>query len=88
LYFRTGRLEDAEKFYLEVITRWERTHSVDHPRLAPVLREYAKVLKKTGRKKEARQFEARASAIVEHSQSATELGSRVDLQDPRLRAWK
>ena len=88
LYFRMGRFEEAERFYLEAITRWELTLGGENPRETPVLLEYAKLLKKTGRKREAKQYEARAAAILARSQSATELRSRVDVQDPRLRAAK
>jgi len=88
VYFRTGRLEEAERFYLEAIRRWELTHGGENPKEAPVLLAYAKLLKKTGRKKEAKQYEARAASILERSQSATELRSRVDVQDPRMEGWK
>ena len=81
-------LEEAERFYREAISRWELTHGGEHPREAQILGEYAKLLKKTGRKREAKQYEARAAAILARSQSATELRSRVDVQDPRLRAAK
>jgi hypothetical protein len=55
---------DAESLYREAIGYYERRIGPGHPDLAPVLREYAAVLKRRGASKtEIRNVEARARAI-------------------------
>jgi tetratricopeptide (TPR) repeat protein len=55
---------EAESLYREAIGRYERKLGAGHPDLAPVLREYAAVLKhRRAPKSEIRNIEARARAI-------------------------
>jgi len=55
---------DAESLYREAIGYYERRMGAEHPDLAPVLREYAAVLKHRGASRaEIRNIEARARAI-------------------------
>lgn len=55
---------DAESLYREAIGIYERKLGVDHPDIAPVLREYAAVLKRQGvSKSRIKSIEVRAHAI-------------------------
>lgn len=56
---------EAESLYREAIGDYEREIGADHPDLAPVLREYAAVLKRLGAPKaQVKKIEARARSIA------------------------
>ncbi len=60
IYGYEERYEDAENAYRRAIGIWERALGPAHPDLAACLLNYAAVLRKDHRKKDAAQVEARA----------------------------
>ena len=60
IYSFEGRYAEAEKLYVRAIGIWERALGPAHPDVAGCLLNYASVLRKVHRKKEAGQLEARA----------------------------
>ena len=60
IYSVEGRYGDAEKLYIRAITIWEQSIGPEHPDVTGCLLNYAAVLKKVHRNKEAGQLEAKA----------------------------
>lgn len=71
LYRRAGRYTEAEALFQRVLPAMERNVGPDHPDVANVLDEFAELLKKTGRGRQARQFRSRAQNIQSASVGET-----------------
>jgi tetratricopeptide (TPR) repeat protein len=70
IYCFESRYADAEKAYLRAIGIWEQSVGAAHPDLAGCLLNYAALLRKVHRKKEAAEMEARAKqALAAHGQN-------------------
>jgi tetratricopeptide (TPR) repeat protein len=69
LYSVTGRFTEAEFYAKEAATKAEAIYGTDHPRFGWHLANYAAVLKRMGRKADARAMELRSSAILARSGS-------------------
>ena len=83
IYRFEERYADAEKAYLRAIGIWEQSVGKAHPDLAGCLLNYAELLRKVHRKKEAAEVEARAKQVeVAHGKnySATALVDWHELQ--------
>jgi hypothetical protein len=63
VYSFEGRYADSEKLYLQAIHIWERAFGPLYPELAGCLSDYAAVLRKLRRSKEAAELEARAKRV-------------------------
>jgi hypothetical protein len=64
IYSFQGRYGDAEKSYARALGIWERSLGAAHPDVAGCLLNYAAVLRKVRRRKEAGQLEARARQSI------------------------
>ena len=67
-----GRYAEAEAAYRKALTVNEAIHGPDHPAVAAVLQELAKLCAGQGRGEEARALRARADAIFARSLEAGE----------------
>ncbi len=63
LYHAQGRYAEAEPLYERALAIWEGALGPEHPNVATGLKNYAALLRKTGRNSEAAKLEARAKAI-------------------------
>ena len=59
-YFAEGRNGEAESFYLRALALQEKTLGRGHPEVAVTLFNYAELVRKTHRKREARKLVSRA----------------------------
>jgi tetratricopeptide (TPR) repeat protein len=84
--FDARRYPEAESLLNGALARSEETFGPQHPQTARLLRERAAVLRKTGRKSEARSLEARAASIERQSAQDNGLNYTVDILSP-TRAW-
>jgi tetratricopeptide (TPR) repeat protein len=65
--FEQGRLEEAEALWRQSLPVYERTQ-VHDSKLANALLNYASLLRKTGRKSEAKNIESRARVVTSSAQ--------------------
>jgi tetratricopeptide (TPR) repeat protein len=72
--------QQAEALLKRSLALAERTLGSDHPEVARILHGYAAVMRKTGRKSQARKLEARAARIQQDSDRANAIGYTVDLR--------
>jgi tetratricopeptide (TPR) repeat protein len=70
LYSLAGRYREAEQYSKDAVGRSEAIYGPDHPRVGHYLRTYADVLKREGRKAEAKTVEKRADAILNKANPA------------------
>jgi len=63
IYYSQGNYAEAEIFCQRALAICEKTLGPDHPDMAFILEDYAKLLRKTNRKREAVTFERRAKII-------------------------
>ncbi len=63
LYETLGNYAEAAPLYRRSLAIWERALGPEHPDVAQNLKNYAALLRKTGRADEAAEMEARAQAI-------------------------
>jgi hypothetical protein len=63
VYLDEKRIREAEPLFRKSIDILQKTAGDDAPILAPVLREYARLLRLTGRMGEVARLEARATAL-------------------------
>jgi tetratricopeptide (TPR) repeat protein len=63
LYSAQGKYAQAEPLYKSSLSILEKAYGPKHPNIATVLNNYAAVLRKTNRAKEAAALEARAEAM-------------------------
>lgn len=63
IYDASGKTEDAEKMYKELIDDRETRDGIDDYILVPMLNQYAEFLRKHGRAKDATAYEARSKEI-------------------------
>ncbi len=63
LYYLQGNYAEAEPLYKRALAILEKTLGSEHPRVATALKNYAALLRETGRSDEAAKMEARAKAI-------------------------
>lgn len=78
VYAAEKRYADAGKVFARAIGIWERTLGPAHPDLAGCLLNYAAVLRKLHRAKEASQVEARAKQVKEAHQREETASTLVD----------
>jgi tetratricopeptide (TPR) repeat protein len=76
LYRVQGRYEEAEPFYQRALALLEKVRGREHPELLGTLTGYAALLRKTGRKAEAKQLDDRAEAIRAAMKKQREEASR------------
>ena len=62
-YRQEGKLAEAEEFLKETLAAQEKAYGESSPRLLMILRQYASLLRETGRSDEADQLEQRAQQI-------------------------
>ncbi len=79
LYSMTGQFQDAEFFAKEAVAKAEAIYGPDHMRLGWHLANYADVLKRTGRKDEARAAQQRSAAILARNQQANPVRHTVNV---------
>lgn len=63
LKFKTGAKQDAARFLEQALAEAEAAVGPHHPDIAKIAEDYAAVLEKTGRRKEAKSYSQRAEAI-------------------------
>ena len=81
IYSFEGRYAEAEKLYVRAIGIWEHSQGAAHPNVAACLLNYASVLRKVHRKKEAGKLEVRAREYrAMHGRDSQE-GSLVDWRE-------
>jgi tetratricopeptide (TPR) repeat protein len=78
VYVAEGQAPAAEPLLRRAIEVTERAFGPEHPDLAPMLGQYATVLRRTGRKQEAREASRRAKTIREASARRDLLGRTMD----------
>ena len=71
-YRLQGRYAEAESCYLKSLAINETVHGKDHPSVAAVLQELAKLCGSQRKKNEAEQYQQRAAAIFRKSVEAAE----------------
>jgi tetratricopeptide (TPR) repeat protein len=81
IYAGEGRYEESAKVHLEAITIWQDALGKEHPASAYWLLDYASVLKKLHRKKEAAEIEARAQEAIAMAEQASGENQRVDIRE-------
>jgi tetratricopeptide (TPR) repeat protein len=78
---REGDLVQAEAYYSRAVTLLEQSLGPDHPNVRMLLKECAELLRRTGRKSEAKAIEQRMKAIP----SSTHLAERLTVDVRTLR---
>jgi tetratricopeptide (TPR) repeat protein len=73
VYMHTGRLTEAETFARRAVEIAQAASSPDDPQLAVYLSNYANILRREDRKKDARDAQSRADAILARNSSAESL---------------
>jgi len=68
LYAVRGRYDQAQRFYQRALTIYDKTLLSYHPNVAPVLENYANLLRKMGHKSEVAETDARARAIEDKNE--------------------
>lgn len=63
IYARQGKYAQAEPLYQRALAIYEKTLGPQHPDVADVLEDYARLLRETGRNEEGQQMEQRATEI-------------------------
>jgi tetratricopeptide (TPR) repeat protein len=79
LYSLAGRFQEAEFFGREAVVKAETVYGPEHPRLGWHLANYAQILKRMGRKGEARAVEQRSAAILADSRHANPVRDTVNV---------
>jgi len=79
LYSLTGHGSEAELYGREAAAKAEAIYGPDHPRLGWHLANYAEILKRLGRKDEARAVERRSKAILAHSEESNPVRQSVNV---------
>ena len=85
IYSHQKQYSVAAPFFQRAVAIQEKTAGPDHPDTAVVLSFYSQVLRKTGRKHEARRLEDRAKAIVAINRERNPSGFTVSLRDLRTK---
>jgi tetratricopeptide (TPR) repeat protein len=78
-YLKLGRLDEAEPIFQRAIALCTKTLGGDHPTCGTVLENYAVVLRKLGRKREAKTLAARAQQIARASRRHNGMDSTVSV---------
>jgi tetratricopeptide (TPR) repeat protein len=79
VYFRVGRMEEAVSFARQAVDWAEAVVGRNHPSVARCLRNYAYILKHTGRKNEAKEIQKRADEILKKLPSGAADGNTVNI---------
>ena len=79
LYSLTGRFGEAETYGTEAVAKAEAIYGPDHYRLGWHLANYAAILKRIGRKDEAKAVKQRSAAILARSQQANPVRHTVNV---------
>jgi tetratricopeptide (TPR) repeat protein len=86
LQWESGMRERSEKTLQDALEETEASVGSDHPDMARILEQYSEVLRRNGRRAEAKKAGERAVAIRASSASQTnENGFTVDWRDSRQR---
>jgi tetratricopeptide (TPR) repeat protein len=83
-YVRVGRFDDAEVTYQRAIDICRKTVGADPIEYAVVLKNYALVLRKLGRKREAKRMETQGQLIQRAVNRRNGIGSTIDVTTLRL----
>jgi hypothetical protein len=81
IYSLEGRYEESAKLHQQALEIRERTLGVAHPSIARWQMDYAGVLRKIHRTKEAGELEAQAQQTLANSAEETGENYRVDVRD-------
>lgn len=79
LYSLTGQFREAEFYGKEAVAKAEAIYGPDHSRLGWHLANYAMILKRMGRKDEAKAVEQRSTAILARSEQANPVRHTVNV---------
>jgi len=79
LYSLTGQFREAESYGKEAVAKAEAIYGPDHYRFGCHLANYAKILKRIGRKAEAKAVEQRSAAILARSEQANPVRHMVNV---------
>ena len=75
-YHANNYFEEAEACYLQSLSIAEQTQGKDHPSVAAILQELAKLCSNQRKNDEAEKYQARASALFEKAVAAEEKRSK------------
>ena len=79
LYISTGRNEEAERSSLRAVELMESFYGMDHPQTGSILLAHAAVLRRLGRKQQAKALQQQGARIVAEQKGRDRLGDIVPL---------